>query len=83
MIKRSKLRLVTGKKPKDTYEVATVHMCDDTVHMFRMDEWDAYKTMDWIDFVKKDDTIMESFFCSNIMRIVFERKKEVSLTPVA
>lgn len=78
MIKR-KLRLVKDKDIKKVYEIVTVFLVDDSIHTFNLDEWDFVTSdREWLQFIKIDDSAMECFYISNIVRVSFNRnRKEV------
>lgn len=72
-MKKSGLRLV-GKVVQKEYEVVTINTFDDCTYQFSLLEWDMYEGLEWVQFRKKDKSVLECFPVPNISRILFVTK---------
>ena len=68
---KPKLRLVSNKIFRKTYHTVTAYLCDGSAHVFNLNEWDVYRDDEWVEFHKLDNTDMEIYYSSNIIRISF------------
>ena len=86
MKKKTGLHLVEGKEKE--YEVVTVYTMDE-FFKFSLLEWEMWESDEWVQFRKKDKTVLECFALQNISHISFVSKGGESvgsgpkLTPVA
>jgi hypothetical protein len=88
MKKKTGLYLVSGKIANKEYEVVTVNTYDDCTYQFSLLEWDMYEGEDWVQFRKKDKSVLECFPIHNVSRVLFVIKggepveHKVDLKPV-
>ena len=71
MKKKVGLHLVKGKEKE--YEVVTIYTMDGFFE-FSLLEWEMWESDEWVQFRKKDKSVMEVFSMANISHITFVNK---------
>lgn len=64
-----KLHLVSDKIFNKKFDTVAIHLADGQMFEFKVEEWDIYRSDDWIELMKKDNSKMECFYVSNVMRV--------------
>lgn len=90
-MKRTNMYLLSTPTVKKKYDTFTIVMADERVYEFQLNEYRVVRDDDWIEVNKNDNTCMECFMISNIMRMKFmsskakfpNTEKTPGLTPVA
>jgi len=70
-MKKNQLYLISTKAVTKKYDMFYVHMCDESVFEFKLNEYRVCKDDDFIEVSSLDNTVMESFSLHNIMRVKF------------
>ncbi len=70
-MRKPTLHLVSTKAIKDKYTSFQVYMCDESMFEFDLDSYEVTREDDWINVEKLDDSVMECFQVSNVMRVKF------------
>jgi hypothetical protein len=77
---------MSSKSVKEKYTTFSVFMCDDTVFVFDLDKYEVTREDDWINVARLDDSVMECFQVTNVMRVKFEdvegKKKLAMVKPL-
>lgn len=85
--KKSHVRLVYSNKD-EKYESVSVYLCDGSIDVFDLLEWDYQLIKDeWFELYKKDETSIVCYYVYQVLKVVFQRGKLVdgntNLKPVA
>lgn len=70
--KKMGLHLVRGKSKE--YEVVTIYTLDGYTFVFSLNDYEMWESEDWLEFRKKDKSVMECFPVNNLSRVTFVSK---------
>jgi hypothetical protein len=71
-MKKPSLHVVSTKAVRDKYTTLFIYMCDESVFEFDLDKHEVTREDDWVNVEKLDNSALECFQVSNIMRVKFE-----------
>jgi hypothetical protein len=82
MKRKSHLQLVTTKETIKRFDTFIIYMCDESMFEYNLSEYRICKDDEWVEVVKKDETVKEAFSLANVMRVKFMKSTVKLVEPV-